>query len=248
MKQLFEQFGLFVGALGVSILILSVSHEYGYFYSIGGNFQAMLSTSDYLGNAILWLPLGLGFAYLWIDFGLLREKTSAEKTNWKKWSSWILPAIVIGNFTVNFLLPFTFFTPIMLLVVFVYVWHLIWQFYLPSVGQDDPDLAKLVRAMVRLGPPVMLAMFVHGWWSADFDVKRFDDPYIFKIRDETEEKSRIFLRSLDKGVLLNNPIAKRVEFYRWEQIELIGKPKGNEPRGLACYFFRVGCRENPIIP
>lgn len=48
-----------VALLTVSLLALSVSHEWGYFWVVGSHFQTFVSTIDYLSNGVLWLPFAL---------------------------------------------------------------------------------------------------------------------------------------------------------------------------------------------
>jgi hypothetical protein len=56
MKAFLDNFAAILGAVTVSLLLLSVTHEYGYFWIVGSRFQTFLTTSDYFSNAILWLP------------------------------------------------------------------------------------------------------------------------------------------------------------------------------------------------
>ena len=56
----------FLRTITVVMLVMSVSHEYGYFWSIGRPFQTFLTTTDYLTNGVLGSPLALIFMYLTI--------------------------------------------------------------------------------------------------------------------------------------------------------------------------------------
>src|SRR5437773_8979157 len=95
MKAFLEHFAAVVGVVTAAILAMSLCHEYGYFWSIGPQFQTLLTTSDYFANSVLWLPLALFAAYNWIDWWRLKDVT-AQPIDWRKKSTWIWsPALVL---------------------------------------------------------------------------------------------------------------------------------------------------------
>ena len=96
MKAFLDHFAAILGALTVTLLALSISHEYGYFLLIGRNFQTLLTTSDYLANSVLWLPLALMFVF-GMEWEKLNYKAPETKRNWKNWKTWIVPGIVGGG-------------------------------------------------------------------------------------------------------------------------------------------------------
>jgi hypothetical protein len=55
-KAFLDNFTAGLGAATVVLLLMSITHEYGYFWAVGRHFQTFLSTSDYFSNAVLWLP------------------------------------------------------------------------------------------------------------------------------------------------------------------------------------------------
>src|SRR5262245_23364600 len=93
-KAFLENFATIVGAITVAILAMSLSHEYGYFWTIGRRFQTFLTTTDYLLNSVLWLPLAAYYLYFWIDWTRLKDE-SRRTLNWKKWTTWVLPVVVV---------------------------------------------------------------------------------------------------------------------------------------------------------
>jgi hypothetical protein len=46
-----------LGALTIALLMMSITHEYGYFTLVGRHFQTLLTTTDYLANGVLWEEL-----------------------------------------------------------------------------------------------------------------------------------------------------------------------------------------------
>jgi hypothetical protein len=97
MKAFFDHFAAILGALTLILLMMSISHEYGYFMLIGQNFQTLLVTSDYFANAILWLPGVLVFM-LGMDWQKLNYNPPEKKRNWKDWKTWRIPTLIGGFF------------------------------------------------------------------------------------------------------------------------------------------------------
>jgi hypothetical protein len=71
-KTFLENFAAIVGSV-IAILVMSLAHEYAYFMAIGSQFQALLTTTDYLTNGVVWLPLGMLFLYVRADWGKLKD-------------------------------------------------------------------------------------------------------------------------------------------------------------------------------
>src|SRR6266436_6198252 len=63
MKALLENIAAILGTVTAAVLTMSWAHEYGYFASVGRQFQTFLTTSDYLTNGVLWLPLAILFIF-----------------------------------------------------------------------------------------------------------------------------------------------------------------------------------------
>jgi hypothetical protein len=87
-KAFLEHFAAIIGSVTVSVLALSMSHEYGYFWTIGSQYQALLTTADYFANGVLWLPVAVFGIFYWIDWNRLKEEPPAPR-DWKKKGTWI---------------------------------------------------------------------------------------------------------------------------------------------------------------
>jgi hypothetical protein len=62
-KPVLDKFPTIITASTFFVLVLAVTHEWGYFWVIGTHFQTLMSPSDYLSSGLLWLPyLGIWFA------------------------------------------------------------------------------------------------------------------------------------------------------------------------------------------
>jgi hypothetical protein len=238
MKEFLENFASILGVSTIAMLLLAVSHELGYFWLIGSEFQALLTTTDYLTNAIFWLPLALMFAYGSIEWWRFDEPAKEPKKDWRKLTTWIWPSIVglfIGWLVLTSSWPPGSYAVLSYLGIAVFVWSKIWRRVPVNVLQEP--FQSVARGFVRLGVPAMIAMFAHGWMTAASDLTLFDGADIFHLKGIKEPKLLISLRSLDKGVLLRNPATDRIEFYRWDSIDSFERIRKTPSRSIACYIF-----------
>jgi hypothetical protein len=238
MKNFLESFASILGVCTVAMLILAVSHELGYFWLVGWEFQALLTTTDYLSNAVFWLPFALVFAYGAIDWWRLEENRVEPSKNWRKVSSWIWPGFC--TLVVCILAFFSTWPPntsaiYVCLSVIIFFWSKVWR-RIPLEFFEEP-FRSVARGFVRLGIPAMLVMFAHGWWTAGGDIETMTGADIFRFKDIPAVQLRVALRSMDKGMLLRDPVSDRIEFHRWESIESISRIRKKPARSAACYFF-----------
>jgi hypothetical protein len=239
MKSLFESIAAIVGATTFILLALSITHEYGYFYTIGPHFQTFLSTSDYFSNAILWLPL-MFIVFGWVDWNQLREDREPKKRVLRQWRTWIWPAIGVLwllFLTINERWPPDWGYLACVLIMFFFLWSTVWRNVVALLPPAEDDFIKIGRLAIRLGLPLLAAVFVLGWYNASNDLKRYNDPYVVRLKGSDERQLRIVLRNFDKGVLMKNTLENRVEFRRWEDIAAIEKPIASRSRSFACSAF-----------
>ena len=162
MKALLDNFAAIFGTATVVMLVMSVTHEYGYFWSIGLQFQTFLTTTDYLANGVLWLPFALVFMYGTIQWKDIRRDLP-EKTNLTKWqkrvSNGILVAFALFILSIT-TWPMNLLAGLWLIVLggLAWAWLTRRRFSL-SVTLDDP-LQLIARQAIRFGPPVILAIFI----------------------------------------------------------------------------------------
>jgi hypothetical protein len=248
-KAFLENFAAILGAATITLLLMSISHEYGYFWSVGNKFQALLTTTDYLSNGVLWLPLALLFVYNWGDWWRFKKRDE-PKRNWKKWTSWIGPAFTvlsIINVVALFSWPVQYWVAMNLLLAVVVVWSYIWEQYLPSGTLEEP-LNHMLRQAVCFGPPLFAGMFLYGSVDAQTDLAKVDDPYIFQLKNDTNAHLRIFLRNFDKGVLVRDVPDDKIEFMKWEDVVSISKRPSKQTRYPVCVVFGLLCSPVPPPP
>ncbi|WP_426409444.1 hypothetical protein [Bradyrhizobium ganzhouense] len=239
MKSFLENFGSILGGVTVALLLMSVCHEYGYFLAVGQHFQTILTTTDYFGNAVLWLPFMVVTMYISIDWNVLlgRRIIKPFGINWG--SLFWFALIVVWPVTALFL-PFA--GP----AAWVWAIALLWMMYsdklLPFEDAEDETLLLLRRAMVVL-PVVSALLFDHGYSHGREDLRTFDSPYDIEIRSGGTIH-RIMLRSLDKGLLVRDAANNRVEFLRWDDVVRLSRLARPMTTPLACRWLGWNCPES----
>jgi hypothetical protein len=244
MKSFLENFAAILGVFTIIVLAMSWSHEYGYFWSVGRQFQTFLTTSDYLTNDVLWLPLALFLVYNWVDWHRFKEE-GPPPIDWKSKGTWVWLAVgalifILSALALTWPLPSLY--ALNVLLAMSIAWSYLWRGYVPTIELEEP-WKYLVRQAVRFGPPLMMGMFIYGSIDANIDLTRMDNPYAFEFRNQNGKVLRVFLRNFDKGVLVRDAIENRIEFYRWDDITVISKVASKPSRTLQCWAFGWRCDE-----
>jgi hypothetical protein len=246
LKAFLEHFAAIVGAVTVAILAISVSHEYGYFWSIGPQFQTFLTTTDYLANGVLWIPFGVIFLLQAGEWKLEAKPT----LRYSGWALWLWVTIMGGSLvyvvlTVTWPLDFIF--AFSIFGISSVIWAFMWEKVCAKVSLDEP-FQRAAQEVVKFGPPILLGMFVWGSVNAREDLTTTRRSYDFRFKNEEIERPMIFLRNFDKGILLRNPVENKIEFRKWEDIATISKSVPDPTRPLSCVFFSRWCPSPPTKP
>lgn len=241
----FDNFAAVLAAATLGLLFLSVCHEYGYFWIVGSRFQTFLSTTDYFSNAILWLPVLTFLLYSYLDWGvMLGNKKYNFGKNWKwKLAFWSVtlgfPVFAFFDFKESF--AFTYALPI------IFVWVGFVAGNLPYANTRSEVLRMAHRAMV-IGPVVAVIAFSAGVMQAESALASFSEPYRLDLKAGIR-LNRTLLRTFDKGVLVRDPSADRIEFIRWDDLLSLSRLAPTirkEP--FSCSWFKINCSQPTTIP
>lgn len=214
MKALLENIAAILGTLTAAVLAMSWAHEYGYFASIGRQFQTFLTTGDYLTNGVLWLPLAIVFIFTNISWKSL-EPDFELKLRPLPWSGWLLmisytSTIIFMATTITW--PVEYVGAAILMTFVVLFWTLNWRKVFARVSLEEP-FQSIAREVIRLGPPILIGMFLYGSVNAESDLTRTDNVYLFKFKDEkAHPQLYVLLRNFEHGVLVRDAVEKRIEF------------------------------------
>jgi hypothetical protein len=204
-----------------------------------------MSPTDYLANSILWLPqnMALFFGILFASYIMAGPPPKVYLP--ERVGAWRYGIVVLALLFICIIAWATLFTSwamsivtaLLLSVVFFSVAHLI----------RKPALRA--KWFYRSPWPFFVCIavgfyFVNGEREATLDVQRYGVVYEVKLKGVEGGKRIILMRSLEKGILVHDIVGSRIEFIKWETIELISvRDYGlDKPEGPACQVFAVGCR------
>jgi hypothetical protein len=236
MKDVIEAIPKWIAAGSVALLILAVTHEYGYFAIIGPHLQTVISPYDYAVNALVWLPSTLMavlllFAYMTMIERPKNGRPTISKFQWLWQLSGALGALAFAFFAGGFPVA------IMLLSALGMLWLLLK--ILPERLAEHWQLYKLIM----IAPAMLIFAYGYGVVVAYRDLDKTEDVYLIlqKGRDASP-RSRVMLRGFDKGILVRDYINQRVEFMRWDDIVVISKfATSGDKRSLSCKWLGIAC-------
>jgi hypothetical protein len=244
MKAFLDNFAAAIGMATVGLLLLSVTHEYGYFWIVGSKFQTLLSTTDYFSNAILWVPFMTLVMYGYLDWDVLLGKRRYEIG--RGWGNAIFFLSMFGSPVVAFFFydhiwVFTFILPV--------VW--LWVAYIAGklpYADTDSEMQRLIHRAMVIAPVVALVSFGLGVGQGQTALETFAEPDQLELK-QGAKINRILLRTVDKGVLVRDPSESRVEFIKWDEIQKLSRfvvPEHNAPP--SCDLFGINCPRPTTIP
>jgi hypothetical protein len=242
-KGFLDNFAAILGAVTLALLLVSVTHEYGYFWIVGSRFQTFLSTTDYFNNAMLWLPWIFVALYAYVDWHVLLGKRKYDYGwNWPTylWFLFIFGVPIASLFVLDEVAVYVFLVPGFL------AWLLLAGPNLPYANAESDDLKLAHRAML-LTPIVLAISFGWGIIHGQSALKSFDEPYTIELKSGSV--NRVLLRTFDKGVLVRDTAEKRVEFVKWDEIVRLYRfapPERKMP--VSCAWFGINCSEPPYVP
>jgi hypothetical protein len=100
---------------------------------------------------------------------------------------------------------------------------------------------------------VLLLVYAYGISTGYSDLKKSTDVYAIVQKEKPENvRQLVLLRAFDKGILVRDFAAQRIEFIKWDDINSISRLLTTEKTvGYLCLWFGIVCRgtdPNPIIP
>jgi hypothetical protein len=243
MENFLDRATALIATASATILIISICHEYGYFFIVGSAFQSFLTFSDYFSNAIFWLPALVIAIYSATNFDVLKRRPVFSK---EQWSNWVALAIALaGPFAAFFFAPYDFFA-VTCVFTFVFFWAIIFDLLIPPT---DSQFASSLRQVVKFGVPICIASMAWGIVHGSVALTHAYDAYILKFEKDNSEELRVVLRSFEKGILVRDAKLDRVEFVKWSDLTELIKIREVPTRDpLSCSFFNWRCSLKPEGP
>ena len=249
MSALLEIIPSVAAATSLMVLALAFVHEWAFYYVVGGQYQSLVSITDYFNSAIGWLPwavLGLVTALLWTLADPMRKIPAAIKDQYYKehrvsWFFYTVPVqfllwsltaagafqILFGDWYVRAAIEF----------FFMFLWTKVITAIVKQNANADV-LTKEVVYLIVFIPLFLLSAFSGGWAEGATALSPKVEPNaIGRLKKEYEERDWFVMRNLSNGLLLRDLTEDRekIQFVRWDDIAnfstKIVQPNRN---GLVC--------------
>jgi hypothetical protein len=236
-KSFLDNFAAILGTATIALLLVSVCHEYGYFWIVGSRLQTFVSTTDYFSNSILWLPWIAFALYAYLDWDVLMgRRRYGFGWNWKTatWFAFIFGSPIAGLFLLD---EFWIFS---LIIPGILAWVLVASNRLPF-SNSDSELERMAYRAMLIAPIVAAISFGYGVTQGQSALKTFDEPYKLELKD-LGTINRVLLRTFEKGILVRDTIDDRIEFINFEQVRRLSRfapPERKVP--VSCSWLRVNC-------
>jgi hypothetical protein len=231
------------------VLSLAFVHEWAFYYVIGGQFQQLVSITDYFNSAISWLPwaaLGFCTGAIWS----LTDKTRNDSPELKaafyrehriRWVTdnalkWIFFSSLVVAGASQFLLG-DWYVRAALEFFFMFLW--VWL--LKSLASQDTIASVVTKEMsyvLVFGPMLLFSAYIGGMSEAAEALSRKDSPFIGRLKNQYQERDW-----LASGLIVRDLASSRIEYFRWGDVGAFGSkiPQLNR-NGLVCRISGYLCR------
>ena len=247
MKEFFDAAPKIIGVTSFVVLFMTVVHEWGYFYVLGWHLQTLATTYDYLTNAVVWLPTTAGI----LTGAQFLEATMVVEGDKVRLNRVVLIMVsalpIIG--ILLYLLVGGEGTPALWVTSLA---GIIAVFYLLKIIPGKWITKDWRHRFVVVAPLVPLMMLGYGISEGYSDLRKTTDVYAINQKEQQGTRQLVLLRNFEKGILVRDVPARRIEFIRWENITTISRLLASEKTvGYLCLWFGFVCRgsdPDPIIP
>ncbi|SDR45428.1 hypothetical protein SAMN05519103_03344 [Rhizobiales bacterium GAS113] len=240
-----------LAALTASILCLSIIHDEGFYWIVGRQFQELMGPSDYLSGALHWLPVVViavmlaGIAQLSVNRYRNFEKRRTPRRRRQINKTFIgallvLIAIYVAMLLLHFFTISILVDPMILIFVIVPPWMTFWGWIFTH--EKPARFLGAIGGMLVIGVvPLSVTIFTLGMWDAGRALSSIRDVYEVKGKDGGPKFVAV-LRSLDRGMILFDPVEDNVRFEKWDDIKSFGhKSFYVDARPTSCMLFHLNC-------
>jgi hypothetical protein len=235
LKSLVENGPKATALLSFFVLMLTVFHDWGYFWIIGSKFQSLQTPYDYITNSITWLPLSLALLALYVGASgfiisqLISRRSTVEfdsqppnlRRAWLRQQLYRLTMLCAGLTLVSgaiwYVTKFPI-APVFGACTFVSVYVMIaCVFYARATRYEWSQAVVPLTALISFVPIIVGLSFMGGLVEALAALSSRQNVYALR-QKAVPDKQVLLLRSLDKGALTYNLRDNKIAFTRWDDL------------------------------
>jgi hypothetical protein len=264
MKDIIGSLTNTISVVSAAAFVLSVIHETAYFSVVGSKFLSAASLTDYLANALDWLPgaiaILLGYWLVLIlsamasGLAIENDKPTPPRPDGPSgWDKIPFPAIaILGILFFGVLDAFIYFRSDPAdrgwlwgtFVMSFAVWFFVLGLAISRAGAFGAMVDDELRLIVLLLPSLAFGAFLWGLHSGYRDVSRPGELYRLTLKDSQRRNPQDVnvLRAFERGVVLRFPESQSNELVRWDDIRSLGlRRDGQAGKSLGCLKLGWSC-------
>lgn len=238
MKEFFDAAPKVIGVTSFIVLFMTIVHEWGYFYVLGWHLQTLATTYDYLTNAVVWFPTtaSILFGAQFLEATMVVE---GDKVRLNRVTLVMVSAVpIIG------ILAYLFFggdgSPALAVTSLCGIMSV---FYLVKIVPGKWITKDWKHRFVVVAPLVPLTMLGYGISEGYSDLAKTTDVYAINQKEQQGTRQLVLLRNFEKGILVRDVPARRIEFIRWDNVTSISRLAASQKAvGYLCLWFGIVCR------
>ena len=254
MKDTFEILSKAAAVVTFLVLWLAFFYEFGFFTIVGRQLQNLLSGSDYLASAVLWLPataffsmIGLGIALTFSRADHFLTGAEIKKVNPKRYYLNNFPfdltyymLIGVGFLQILFGNPYDLSAGALTLA---FLWLTFSSWFLRHDRLKDILNIPIVLIII-FAPVLTMIAYLNGISEGYRAVTQVGNVFSLKLKEVATPSNVQLYRSLASGVIVRDPVQSRIVFYRWDSLASISvRVAAPKPIPLSCRVIGINCQD-----
>ena len=229
---------------------MATIHDWAYFYVVGSKFRSIQTTYDYITQAIEWMPtfLVIVSASLYVsrpfrEFVIRGGNIGLSGLGFHRWyRRQLFTGIVGAGVIIIPSLTFAVMEPYPSNLVYLCI-----SFLCLASAVSSIYINHVFRHFVlfNLGA-LALAVFTWGVMEGVLDsvgsITTGSSVHRLQLRGDSTEKQILLLRIFEKGLLIRNSSNDRIEFIRWDQVEVLSRRASSGLQPVGCSWLGLFCR------
>jgi hypothetical protein len=236
-------------AIGTTVLFaVTFTYEWGYFSVVGPQFQTFATATDYVSNAVLWLPYSTGIFGASIFVAQIASDSKKLEPGRKAWRWKDVAAVLLMIPAVGSLLllvePMS--SGIAFTLIVVWILAIRWAYLVKPISWL-PSIRRSVFIVLYAGPIAAGLTFLTGSMEGHRDLRVKEPVYVLKFKDnDRDDRNVVLLRNFERGILANDVVQGQISFIRWDDVREVSRRVlqiDGAQRGLnfRCKWLGLSC-------
>lgn len=231
MNKIMDSVPKLVAIASFLLLIVSVFHDWGYFWVVGSKFQEVQTPYDFIANSIEWLPgslLVLAVVSM-VLFAVVPKGSTPTPEGFGdvvrlrvrrkfRFAFWPLLAVLVVGFGFSQFVTYRQEAGVYIALTCL-LWFMFPISYLTFMDVKNTPSNRMVFLLYFSTFPLLFLAFATGSIVADYDVFLSNNNiYSVQLKSGSTKTVKV-LRTFEKGILDYSPSERLVTFVRWDEVK-----------------------------